>query len=66
MRAINTAFEDADAFRKMLDKVQRTDTERAQFVQRAISPEVQQWNAEVDRKRAEKKARKTQLKTRSA
>jgi transketolase len=57
---LNRAIGDADAFSKMLQKVQRTDTERAQQVQRMLAPEVANWNAEVERKRAEKKARKAQ------
>ena len=60
MEMLNRAIGDADAFTKMLEKVQRTDTERAQMVQRMLSPEVANWNAEVERKRAEKKARKAQ------
>lgn len=59
MEMLNRAIGDADAFTKMLQKVQRSDTERMQAV-RALDPEVQEWNAEVDRKRAEKKARKAQ------
>ena len=59
MEMLNRAIGDADAFTKMLQKVQRIDTERMQAV-RATDPEVAAWNAEVERKRAERKARKTQ------
>ena len=59
MEMLNRAIGDADAFTKILQKVQRSDTERMQAV-RAIDPEVAVWNAEVERKRAEKKARKAQ------
>ena len=59
MEMLNRAIGDADAFTKMLQKVQRSDTERMQAM-RAIDPEIVAWNAEVDRKRAEKKARKAQ------
>lgn len=58
MEAVNRAFEGADAFSKMLQKVQHGAAEQRQAVARANSPEVQQWNAEVDRKRAEKLARR--------
>jgi hypothetical protein len=58
---LNNAFEDADAFRKMLDKVAtRSEIERMVMAQRVINPEIQAWNAEIERKRAEKKARKAQ------
>jgi len=59
MEMLNRAIGDADAFTKMLQKVQRSDTERIQEL-RALDPEVAAWNAEVERKRAEKKARKAQ------
>jgi len=59
MEMLNRAIGDADAFTKMLQKVQRSETERIQEV-RALDPEVAAWNAEVERKRAEKKARKAQ------
>lgn len=59
MEMLNRAIDDADAFTKMLQKVQRSDTERIQEL-RALDPEVAAWNAEVERKRAEKKARKAQ------
>lgn len=59
MEMLNRAIGDADAFTKMLQKVQRNDTERIQEV-RALDPEAAAWNAEVERKRAEKKARKAQ------
>ena len=60
MEMLNRAIGDADAFTKMLQKVQRSDTERMKAVQRMLDPEVAAWNAEVERKRAEKKARKAQ------
>ena len=60
MEMLNRAIGDADAFTKMLQKVQSSDTDRAQAVQSVLDPEVVAWNAEVDRKRAEKKARKAQ------
>ena len=59
MEMLNRAIDDADAVTKMLQKVQRSDTERIQEL-RALDPEVAAWNAEVERKRAEKKARKAQ------
>ena len=59
MEMLNRAIGDADAFTKMLQKVQRSDTERIQEL-RALDPEVAAWNAKVERKRAEKKARKAQ------
>jgi len=59
MEMLNRAIGDADAFTKMLQKVQRSDTERIQEL-RALDPEMAAWNAEVERKRAEKKARKAQ------
>ena len=59
MEMLNRAIDDADAFTKMLQKVQRSDTERIQEL-RALDPEMAAWNAEVERKRAEKKARKAQ------
>ena len=59
MEMLNRAIGDADAFTKMLQKMQRSDTERMQAV-RALDPEVEAWNADVERKRAEKKARKAQ------
>ncbi len=62
MEMLNRATEDAAAFQDLLRKVQQSDTERMQAVARitAASPEVLAWNAEVDRKRVEKKARKAQ------
>ena len=59
MEMLNRAIGDVDAFTKMLQKVQRSDTERMQAA-RALDPGVEAWNADVERKRAEKKARKTQ------
>lgn len=58
MEMLNRATEDAAAFRGMLDKVTRVPV---QPVSRA-SPEVIAWNAEVDRKRAAKKAGKVAAK----
>lgn len=59
MEMLNRAIGDADAFTKMLEKVSRTN---GQVVTRGVpvSREVEAWNAEVERKRAEKKARKAQ------
>ena len=59
MEMLNRAIGDADVFKKMLQKVQRTDTQLMQAA-RPSDPEVAAWNAEVERKRAEKKARKQQ------
>lgn len=55
MQMLNKAVEDADAFMKMMGRLERPapPTQRV-----AASREVADWNAEVDRKRAEKKARK--------
>lgn len=60
MEMLNRATEDAAAFKDLLRKVQQSDTERIRAVTPA-TPEVLAWNAEVERKLAEKKARKAQL-----
>lgn len=61
MEALNKAIDGAAAFKDMLNKIQRGDTERLSAVMRSTaSPEVLEWNKEVDRKRAEKKALKAQ------
>ena len=59
MRMFNQAIEDAAAFKDLLTKIQRSDTERMQAVC-VIDPEREAWNKEVERKRAQKKARKAQ------
>lgn len=55
MEALNRAIGDADAFTKMLEKVARRDRTQAPTLN---PPDVLEWNAEVERKRAEKLARK--------
>lgn len=60
MEILNRATEDADAFTKMMEKAQRSEVQRVQAV-RALEQEVAEWNALVERRRAEKKARKAQL-----
>ena len=57
---LNRAIGDADVFAKMLQKVQRIEDYQIQLIQALMTPEVTAWNAEVDRKHAEKKARKAQ------
>ena len=56
MEAINRAIEDADAFRKIMTKVQRTPIESP--TPPALRAEIKAWNLEVERKRAERKARR--------
>lgn len=57
MEMLNRATEDAAAFKDLLRKVQQTDPAVT-----LASPEVRVWNEEIERKRAEKKARKTAAK----
>lgn len=59
MEMLNRAIEDASAFKDMMRKVAHGEAEAIKAVSQA-TPEVVAWNAEVDRKRAEKKARKAQ------
>lgn len=59
MEMLNRAIGDADAFTKMMSKATgQRDAERSAVIH--ASQEVLEWNAEVERKRAEKKARKAQ------
>jgi hypothetical protein len=50
MRMLNQAFEGADAFTKMLQKVGQPAT----AVDAQVSRDVAEWNAAVERKKAEK------------
>lgn len=56
MQMMNRAIEDADAFRKMMQKVEHGEPRKRVQVVAALSTEVRDWNAEVDRKRAAKMA----------
>lgn len=60
MEALNNAIEGAAAFRDLMRKVESSETAVRIQAQRAVDPEAAAWNAEVDRKRVEKKARKAQ------
>jgi len=62
MEMLNRAIGDAAAFTDMLRKIRHGETVIKRDLQ--ASPEVRAWNAEVDRKRAEKKARKLTVKVR--
>lgn len=57
MEAINRAIEDADAFRKILTQVQRTTPQQSPTPP-ALRAEIEAWNQEVERKRAERQARR--------
>lgn len=54
MKAINDAFEGANAFSSLL----RTIKGARQPTSKAADPEVRAWNERIDRERAERKARK--------
>lgn len=53
MEALNRAIGDAAIFKDMLQKVTRNEV-----VQTVQSPEIIEWNARVERERADKFARK--------
>lgn len=55
MRELNRAIGDADAFMKMLEKVQRSP---AVPPSSPLTQEVAEWNAEVERKKAERAHRR--------
>ena len=57
MEMFNRAVEGAAAFKELLRKVQVSGEDERAAVQSLASSEVVAWNAEVERKRAEKKAR---------
>lgn len=59
MRAMSEAIEGVAAFSDMMKKIAHAD-ERVYAAKAAQDQEIAAWNAEVDRKRAEKKARKAQ------
>jgi hypothetical protein len=56
MEALNRAIDGADAFRKMVDKLERPVTTPAAPPQ--VSQEIAEWNAEVERKKAERAHRR--------
>jgi len=58
MQALNRAIEDADAFSKMLEKVTNGRHRQIAILANPPSREVQEWNAAVERKKAEKEAAK--------
>ncbi len=59
MRAINEAIEGADAFTKMMEKtVERRVATRVAVAPNPVHREVAEWNAAVEKKKAEKLARK--------
>lgn len=57
MEALNRAIGDADAFTKMLEKVQRPVTNAAP-TPGPLANEIAEWNAEVERKKAERAHRR--------
>jgi putative NADPH-quinone reductase len=59
MEMLNRATEDAAAFKDLLTKIQRSPAERIRAAC-STDPEILAWNAEVDRKKAEKALRKVE------
>ncbi len=57
MEMINRAIDDADRFKDMMRKVSSPEAQRVQAITQQTR-EVQEWNAEVERKRYEKHMRK--------
>jgi hypothetical protein len=57
METLNRAIEGADTFRKMMTKVQ-SSTPLESPTPLALLAEIEAWNREVERKRAERKARR--------
>lgn len=57
MEAINRAIEGADAFSKMMTKVQSSAPLQSPTPP-ALLAEIQAWNQKVERKRAERNARR--------
>lgn len=58
MKALNRAIGDADAFTKMLAELQRTEPAPKE----PVSAEVAEWNAAVEARKAERRARKLAVK----
>lgn len=57
MRALNEAFDNAARFKNLMRRVTSPETARIEAVTQQTR-EVQEWNAEVERKRHEKHQRK--------